>query len=443
MGMSYNGADSVLNDLLQEWIIGKEIYVQPIKNDPATNLFYNKWLSHRGIGENDYIKIKAGNSFQTEAATEGAAWSTITGSPDVIKSSAITNKKLQMRQKVSGTLWRALRTKVMSGTTLKHGELADLVQDSVDSFGANLTRVTVGDGTGRLFYCYNTTSSTTVYVTDIDGTVLPASHWVWDFLYPRNNDSKTGSGMRLDFVITTTGLIDNAACTDNEIVSIDPSVGTLTMADAVDLSAGNADRDYYFGRFYTDLSTNGTSSTTALYVEPMGLSGLVSTTASVHGISNKRWLSTAINAGGALLDTMMLDNLIYALKGDQKNLMIVADPEILSKFQYEAQSMLRLAPADGKALMGYPGTVYRHPAIGSAAFLPLAYLMGTKRLYVVDINAMNTKGTQLAPAPVRGRLEWNQGSDYLMDDLVSEFENVITNRRACGYIYGLAGNSWS
>ncbi|MDD4352703.1 MAG: hypothetical protein PHU71_07065 [Candidatus Gracilibacteria bacterium] len=440
--MSYNAADSVLNDLLQEWVIEKKIYPQGIKDDPATMMFYNKWLKHQGIGENDYIKIKAGNTFQTEAADEGASWSTITGTPDIIKSDAITNKKLQMRQKVSGTLWRALRAKVMAGTTLKGGELTDLISDSVDAFTNSIRRISVGDGTGRMFYCHtDSNSSTTVYVTDADGTVLPASHWVWDHLYGRVS-SKTGSGMHVDFVVTTTGLADAAAAKDNEIVTVTPSSGTLTMADAVDLytnSTNGTNYDYYFGRMYTAFSDTGTSGTTALYVEPLGLEGLVTTTSALHGITNARSLSKAINASTTVLDCMMLDNLIYGLKGKAKNYMVVADPECLSRFQYEAQSMLRLAPADANAPLGFKGTVYRHPAIGQAAFIPLVELFGTKRCYVVNVDSLHTKGTQLTPEPVRGKLEWNQTTDYLFDDLVSEFENINTERNSSGYIYGLKG----
>lgn len=443
--MSYNAADSILNDLLQEWIIGQEIYVQPIKEDPATKLFYNKWLKHRGIGENDYIKIKAGNTHQTEAVGEGANWQTNTGTSDIIKSSALTNKRLTMRQKVSGTLWKALRAKVMAGTSLKNGELTDLIGDSVDTFARSLMRVTLGDGTGRYCYCSTASASTTtVKLHDANGTSLPLSHWVWDMLYGQI-DSKTGSGMSMDFPVSSTGLADAAACRANEIVTVSPSASTITMADAVDLytnSTSGTDYDYYFVRNYTEFSNTGTSGTTALYVEPMGLSGLVSTTAALHGITNPRWLSRAIDANAALLNTKMLDNLLYALKGKGKNLMILADPSNLSDFQYEAQTMLRLAPADGKALMGFEGTVYRHPAIGSAAFIPLNDLFGTNRVYVVDANALNTKGTQLSPEPVRGKLEWSQTAAYLLDDLECEFENYITQRNACGYIHNLLSAGW-
>ena len=438
MGYSYNGADCVLNDLMADLIVGKKIFLQSVKDDPGALMFYNKLLRREGVGENNYIKINAGNTFQTTPIAENSAWQSDIGTVDIQKTSNIALKELTMRARISKKLWVALRKKVMAGTALTGGDLNDLIETPKKSFMSNIARITVGDGTGNLFYCQNASSSVTVKVTDAAGTLLPASHWVWDFLYGRV-DSKVGSGMKLDFVITTTGLHPADACLDNEIVSLDPSAGTLTMATAVDLSAGVSDTDYYFGRYTCDFSDTGTSATTALYVEPMGIGGLINTTAAMQGITNQRWLSKSKNANSAELDTLMLDSMIYALKGNPKNLALYGDPEVLSLLEFQAHSMLKLAPSDQKTVMGFKGLVYRHASAGEIAYVPLNYLFGTKRVYLINVDAVETIGTEFIPTPIRGKFEWSQANAFLFDDWTSEFENVMTERNSSGYIYNLKG----
>jgi hypothetical protein len=411
--------------LFNHWLIAGKAFEQGIKKDPQLSLLYSRFMKEGGIGQTDIVKLNMGNSHQQWNLSEGGSFAGATeaGKTDFVDSSTIPNQSIASRIMMTGHEMRALEN---GGEKVIGASLPVLTKNFATSFTNNLLRQFAGDGTGALCYC--TGGTNTLTLQDWDGTTLASDHWVWKFLYTK---------MNIDVVTWATGALGNASDTCLSITAITPTSGTITTDD---ITGTYSSAKTTVLCFYQPRRTS-----TVYQVEVAGLRSMVyagntvdsSATVSYLGKSAAtypNWTSPLIDCSAESLDVRKFDRAIYASTGNPD--VAIFDTASMSQFRYEADQMKKLSIKDDMVL-GQPRAIYMGPK-GPITLIDSTFLTGQKAGYLLQTDTFRVKGTVMEPRSMRGgKMQLLEGTDYWVDDYISEFENICVDRGANVKLYNL------
>ncbi len=395
-------------DIFKEVLLKDKPVEQYFLNSPFAEMLLGKVAKKKAWGRSNLFPVCMQNNIEFQYFSSTYPNFQVDAGSSTDKLGKATPVSQTARLKFDGFLLERLRDQTGENYMVAESEFKNRFTEKLS---AVIGRQLLGKKDGRLAYIYNTGAGTTAYFYGMDATTLvPENHILWAHMA---GSTTQDLATRYDIVNATTGVYAYDGVTFS---AIDPTTGSATVSESVDLSAALGT---YIVRPQAEVS-----SATITATQFDGIQDVISSTAAyltdqndaaLSSATYHNWRSLITAFGGADLTPSVAQRLVSNCWGDKSGLAFVVDPMVLSKAMDNAMAHKWWETVPDEKL-NYMRT-YINTGGNFVQVMGSEWRMNTGWVEAINTKYINMFGTILEPKFLRPSLQLLEDNYYFIQDM--------------------------